>query len=465
MGKQTKQLKNISIICQGTRGDFQPYLALAIELKEQGYNVRILTNIAYKKYTEEFDIEHVTIGEEDMEKFMQEDPGAVQSMSTGDVGKFLDAIAMQNVRQASTDCKAFIQEMTSNPPDILIVGTLCDYYMYYAKYVMGIHTFEVKLQSFVCSENYAPIGIPVLPNKAHYDILLNMMDGYYDGMVPFDDAMESMGRERVTEIFSKETYMEKMNDFINGQPKEALAVCQSSIFRRVLAPGSNDNLSFVGPCIVNSKEQKHDKTFFGGEETQKKIEAFLSQDPENKPVYCGWGSMICKSPGFMAELVVKALQISGERAAVLGGFAGLSIDVLKEHCPDDQELISFAEKNILFLDKVSHENLFPLMKCIVHHGGAGTTNAAFRSGVPTIITPVFTDQFDHSHVVNKMGNGYGFSKQFQQISAQELGDQIKKVAQSPEMLRRAKDVQAEVLEENGSKAVVSMIEEDWAKSA
>merc|ERR1712038_1524878 len=153
------------------------------------------------------------------------------------------------------------------------------------------------------------------------------------------------------------------------------------------------------------------------------------------------------------------------RGIVLGGFAGLSLDVLKEHNPDDHDLISYAEENVLFLEKASHESLFPLVKCIVHHGGAGTTNAAFRSGVPTIITPVFIDQFDHSHVVNKMGNGYGFSKQFQKMSAQELGDQIKKVSQSTAMLSRAKEVQAEVLEENGNRAVVSIIKENWARSA
>mmetsp|Transcript_6081 Transcript_6081/g.7513 ORF Transcript_6081/g.7513 Transcript_6081/m.7513 type:complete len:296 (+) Transcript_6081:3-890(+) len=295
--------------------------------------------------------------------------------------------------------------------------------------------------------------------------MLKMTEGFYNGMKPFDDAMEALGRQRLSEVFSKETFMKYATNLLHGQPEEKVAVCQSSLFKRVLAPGSNENLSFVGPCILNSDKQKHGKIFFGGEQTQEKVEAFINLDPENKPVYCGWGSMVCKSPAIMVELVVKALQLSGERGVVLGGFAELSLDVLKEHNPDDEKLISYAEKNVLFLDKASHESLFPLMKCVVHHGGAGTTHAAFRSGVPTIITPVFADQFDHSHVVNMVGNGVGFSKQFQQISAQELGDAIKKVAQTPEILRHAKDVQAESLKENGNKTVVSMIEEHWSKSS
>lgn len=63
-----KEPKKISIVCNGSRGDFQPYLALGIELKEAGHDVRILTNIAYKKDNEEFNIKHVTLWESDMEK-------------------------------------------------------------------------------------------------------------------------------------------------------------------------------------------------------------------------------------------------------------------------------------------------------------------------------------------------------------------------------------------------------------
>merc|ERR1712038_1618621 len=153
---------------------------------------------------------------------------------------------------------------------------------------------------------------------------------------------------------------------------------------------------------------------------------------------------VCKSPEFMVEFVVKSLQRSGERGIVLGGFAGLSLDLLKK-VSDDEDLITYAEKYVLFIAKASHENLFPRMKCIVHHGGAGTTNAALRSGVPTIITPVFTDQFDHAYFVNKMGNGIGFSKQLQKITADEL----------------AKAIQSIVLQENGQKALLSMIEAHW----
>jgi sterol 3beta-glucosyltransferase len=45
------------------------------------------------------------------------------------------------------------------------------------------------------------------------------------------------------------------------------------------------------------------------------------------------------------------------------------------------------------LDKVPHDWLFPQIDAAVHHGGAGTTGASLRAGIPTLIKPWFGDQF------------------------------------------------------------------------
>merc|ERR1712038_510136 len=247
-----------------------------------------------------------------------------------------------------------------------------------------------------------------------------------------------------------------------GSGNQRIIICQSELFKNILAPGASDKMPFVGPSVIDGTQQKEKGgvASFGGKDIHSKVEAFLMEDLESKPVYCGWGSMICKSPQHMIKFVVKSLQICGERGIVLGGVAGLSLELLKMSTTDN-DLIAFAEKNILFLQKASHENLFPHMKCIVHHGGAGTTNAALRSGVPSIITPVFLDQFDHSHVLNELGIGIGLSSKLQQITPEELGKAIRDVVDNPEISIRAKEVQTKILQEDGAKVVVSEIEKLW----
>merc|ERR1719476_783174 len=99
--------------------------------------------------------------------------------------------------------------------------------------------------------------------------------------------------------------------------------------------------------------------------------------------------MIRKSTQEMAIFAVEALMMSNQRGIVLGGSAGLSMEVLQQAVADDaitddygKQLIEYARENVIFVAKAPHEWLFPRVSLTVHHGGAGTMNAALRSGVP-----------------------------------------------------------------------------------
>uniref|UniRef100_A0A7S3V838 Erythromycin biosynthesis protein CIII-like C-terminal domain-containing protein n=1 Tax=Chaetoceros debilis TaxID=122233 RepID=A0A7S3V838_9STRA len=139
-----------------------------------------------------------------------------------------------------------------------------------------------------------------------------------------------------------------------------------------------------------------------------------------------WGSLTCKSPEYMVTLAVEALQEANQRGVILEGLFKLSMDLLQK-ATTDKDLISYAETNICFIEMTPHGWLFSRVAAVVHHGSAGTINTSLRSGVPTIITPIFLDQFDMSYVIEELGVGVGFSKQFQQITAKELGYAIKRV--------------------------------------
>eukprot|EP00966_Prymnesium_polylepis_P073677 1710220-Prymnesium_polylepis.1 len=135
---------------------------------------------------------------------------------------------------------------------------------------------------------------------------------------------------------------------------------------------------------LSQKKDAH----FGGDEIEK-LEQFIAAaaDP---PVYLGWGSMIAISPEHMAALAVRALKQTGIRGIILGGFAQLQPSHL-EAAADAAELGAYARDNVLFVKTAPHEWLFPRCKIVVHHGGAGTTAAGWRAGVPSVITPCFAD--------------------------------------------------------------------------
>ena len=117
------------------------------------------------------------------------------------------------------------------------------------------------------------------------------------------------------------------------------------------------------------------------------IEAFLKLgDP---PIFVGFGSMPASNDA--AHQLIAAARATGRRVIVSRGWA-------------DLELISDAPDCMLVGD-VSYEVLFPRVAAVVHHGGAGTTAAAARAGVPQVITPMFGDQFYWASRIVELGVG------------------------------------------------------------
>jgi len=116
------------------------------------------------------------------------------------------------------------------------------------------------------------------------------------------------------------------------------------------------------------------------------LSAFLAAG--EKPVYVGFGSMFDKGDtATVGRTVVEALVRAGKRG-VINGMSGL-------HLPE----------GMLAVDGVPHSWLFPRMAAVCHHGGAGTSAAGFRAGVPSVIVPFALDQFAWAQRSFELGVG------------------------------------------------------------
>jgi len=181
-------------------------------------------------------------------------------------------------------------------------------------------------------------------------------------------------------------------------------------------------------------------SLFGGSQ-RAEIENFLKAG--ESPVYIGWGSMIAVSSEFMTRLAVSALKAVGRRGIILRGWAKLDSRLL-----DEQELIDYAKASVLFIETAPHEWLLPKCATNVVHGGSGTTAASMRSGKPTIITPVFLDQYDFADGVARLGNGIA-TCQFKSVTTKILADAIHKCLTDQQIRESAVEVRAKLLAENG----------------
>ncbi|MBA2810965.1 glycosyltransferase family 1 protein [Streptomyces sp. KM273126] len=100
---------------------------------------------------------------------------------------------------------------------------------------------------------------------------------------------------------------------------------------------------------------------------------FLDAGPP--PVFVGLGSATVPDAERLSGQVVRALRAAGLRGVIQRGWGELRGD------GDD----------MLTIGEVPHSLLFPHMAAVVHHGGAGTTAAGLRAGVPAVPVPI---QFD-----------------------------------------------------------------------
>jgi len=109
------------------------------------------------------------------------------------------------------------------------------------------------------------------------------------------------------------------------------------------------------------------------------------------PVCVGFGSMVDHEQKAIDRLVIDALRETGHRGILLGGWSQLGSGDLPEF--------------VFRVDAVPHDWLFPRMAAVVHHGGSGTTAAALRAGVPSVVVPWFGDQFFWGWRVQELGAG------------------------------------------------------------
>jgi sterol 3beta-glucosyltransferase len=109
------------------------------------------------------------------------------------------------------------------------------------------------------------------------------------------------------------------------------------------------------------------------------------------PIYVGFGSMMSRKPEESTRIVLDALERSGQRGVIATGWGALS----QSDLPDE----------VFLVESVPHDWLFLKMAAVVHHGGAGTTGAGLRAGVPSIVVPFGGDQPFWAGRVKALGVG------------------------------------------------------------
>jgi UDP:flavonoid glycosyltransferase YjiC (YdhE family) len=197
-------------------------------------------------------------------------------------------------------------------------------------------------------------------------------------------------------------------------------------------PDWADNLHVTGYCFLDAQPNWQPPA---------ELVRFLESGPP--PVYVGFGSMSDKDPERLTRLVLRALELTEQRGVLLTGWGAVA------RLP--------TSASVFYADDVPHSWLFPRMAAVVHHGGAGTTAAGLRAGVPSLITPFLLDQYAWADRVVKSGVGLRLADS-KRLTAEKLAQAIHTAVTDSALRARAAAFGESIRAENGVARVVEVIE-------
>ncbi|MGN6169142.1 MAG: glycosyltransferase [Solirubrobacteraceae bacterium] len=176
------------------------------------------------------------------------------------------------------------------------------------------------------------------------------------------------------------------------------------------------------------------------------LAAFLSDG--TAPVTVGFGSMIGTDPARITATVVAALRRAGRRGVLITGGGGLLADAV-------------TGDDVIAVPEVPHAWLFERVAAVVHHGGAGTTGAGLRAGRPTVVCPFIGDQPFWARAVYERGAGPA-PLPATHLEPESLHEAILRATTDPEIARRVGGLGEQLRTERGVARAVRAIQDRLA---
>jgi len=411
----------IVIIAPGSRGDVQPYIALGKGLKNAGHTIRIVSHKNFESLVTSYGLEFWSV-DSDVKGIVEK--GEMQEQV--EKGNFLTLLA-QMAKEAQNEAAKFSTGglAAAQGMDAVLAGMGGLYIGLAIAEKLNLPLIQAYVVPFTPTKEYSSVLAPKLPvslNRLSHHLTRQMM---WQGF----RAADTMARKEVLGLSPAPFSGPYKSRSVQGIP--VLYGFSPSV---IPSPSDWDaNTHVTGYWFVEEAE---------GWTPPSELLKFLDSGPT--PVYIGFGSMSNRNPEQTADIVIQALEKVNQRAVLLSGWGGLK----KENLPN----------SIFMIDSIPHSWLFPKMSAVVHHGGASTTAAGFRAGVPSIIIPYFGDQPFWGQRAADLGVG---SKPIprQKLTADRLADAIQEVTTDQAMKIRAAELGKRIQAEDGLAACVEIIDQ------
>lgn len=411
----------VSIITIGSRGDVQPYIALGAGLQKAGHQVQIVADELYKDSIKEKELSFGPIST-NPKRFFEEDI----FKSGKNIFQFSKYIKEQYKKIGRRHFEEVLEALDN--VDVILFSPLASAAFHIAE-LKKIPCIGAYLQPVTPTKEFGPMFIPELSSWIPFRGFINRWSFRLNNKIYFyliKDVMNECRRE----ILKLEPLPWKVYSNADLSDMPILYGYSEHIIPRPV--DWKENVYVTGYWFLQNKS-----TWSPTEDLIKFI------DGGSTPIYFGFGSMIDNEITTVMNIIEEALKKTRQRGIISCGWNKL----------EGVEL----PQNIFLVEDVPHDWLFPKMAAVVHHGGAGTTAAGFRAGVPTIVIPFSFDQPFWGSKVFKLNVGPKPIPR-KKLTVDKLVNAINLVLNSTKYKENAIKLSEKIRSEDGVDKAVNIIE-------
>ncbi|KDP26415.1 hypothetical protein JCGZ_17573 [Jatropha curcas] len=349
----------IVMLIVGTRGDVQPFIAIGKKLQDYGHRVRLATHSNFKEFVLTAGLEFYPLGGDPkvLAGYMVKNKGFLPSgPSEIPVQRNQMKEIIYSLLPACKD-----PDMDSGIPfkaDAIIANPPAYGHTHVAE------ALKIPLHIF--------FTMPWTPTSEfpHPLSRVKQAAGYRLSYQIVDSLIWLGIRDMINDVRKKKLKLRPVT-YLSGSQGSESDVPHGYIWSPHLVPKPKDwgpKVDVVGFCFLDLASNY---------EPPESLVKWLEAGP--KPIYIGFGSLPVQEPEKMTQIIVDALEQTGQRGIINKGWGGLGN-------------LAEPKDSIYLLDNCPHDWLFLRCKAVVHHGGAGTTAAGLKAACPTTIVPFFGDQ-------------------------------------------------------------------------
>jgi sterol 3beta-glucosyltransferase len=418
----------------GSRGDIQPFVALAHELVSAGHEVAIASNADAAGLVAASGARFEPIDMDVHE--MLSSPQGQRLLSTGDTRKFLD-FANQALATAGDSAGQGVLKAAENA-DAFVAGLGIDDYALAAADALGLPLLAGYLAPWLPTGEYPQIMMSRIPPLSR-----------------------SLGRPAnvASHRLLGWVYWRGRRDHINAFRRSlGLADAKLSIVTAASRLGTPVLLAYSTALHPAARDWHPGTTATGYWRLSPRARQRLGQaqpppgladwlDAGEPPVFIGFGSMPILDPAPVVEAAAEAARRTKARILIGAGWTELARAA--SALPG-----AALPEYVHMVGDVDHDWLFPRCRAVIHHGGTGTTGAGLTAGRPTWIYSLFYDQPFWGNRVRRLGAG-GHSR-FRHIRADALASAIRELDRE-DIRRRAAALGDQLRREDGVAAAINVI--------